>query len=104
MTKTEEIVTKVSRDFQKLNQLVRGNGTIEGSVLGRLKVLEERDEKILEKLDIITNKPCREPCIFEAWQEKDDKMKEKRRAFRSADIANWIAVAGLAYLIIAGLL
>jgi len=79
LTETERIVTKVSRDFQKLNQLVRGNGSIEGSVIGRLKVLEERDEKILEKLDILANRPCREPCIFEAWKENDDKMKEKRQ-------------------------
>lgn len=100
MTKTEEIVTKISRDFQKLNQLVRGNGSLEGSVMGRLKVLEDRDEKILEKLEEIAKKPCRTPCIFE----EAEKVKEKRKAFRSADIANWIAVAGLAYLIIVGLL
>lgn len=100
MTKTEEIVTKISRDFQKLNQLVRGNGTIEGSVIGRLKVLEDRDEKILEKLDILTDKPCRTPCIFE----EAEKVKEKRKAFRSADIANWLALAALVYIIVTGLL
>lgn len=100
MTKAEEIVTKISRDFQKLNQLVRGNGTIAGSVLGRLAVLEDRDEKILEKLEEISSKPCREPCIFE----ESEKMKEKRRAFRSADIANWLTVIGLVYIIIMGLL
>ena len=100
MTETEKIVTKLSKDFHVLKHAVEGNGTIEGSIIGRLSVLENNHKLILEKLDIIESKPCRTPCIFE----EAEKMKEKRKAFRSADIANWIAVAGLAYLIIAGLL
>jgi len=104
MTEAERIVTKLSKDFNRLDQLVQGNGSIKGSVMGRLDDLENRDNLILEKLDIIESRPCREPCIFEEWKEKDDQMKEKRRAFRSADIANWLTVIGLLYIIIVGLL
>ena len=65
MTKAEIIITKVSRDLQKLTQLVTGNGHIDGSVIGRIKVLEERDAEILVKLDGIINKPCGDQCLYE---------------------------------------
>ena len=98
MTKAEEIITKVSRDFQKLDQLVRGNGTITGSILGRLQVLEDRDEKILTKLDEMSGKPCREPCNFEEWQSQEEDMRVKKRTFRIGDVANYIQLAVLLLL------
>lgn len=95
MTKTEEIVTKLSRDFQKLNQLVRGNGDIKGSLLGRLNELESDFKTILQRLDEIAKKPCREPCIFEEWQTQEEDMRAKKRTFRIGDIANYIQLAVL---------
>lgn len=99
MTKSEIIITKVSRDLQKLTQLVTGNGHIEGSIIGRIKVLEERDAEILVKLDDIMSRPCREPCIYTEAMEKEDALKQKHRNFRIGDIANVIQLAVLCLIV-----
>jgi len=95
VTKTEESVIRLSHDFQKLNQLVRGNGADKGSILGRLKELESDFKIILHRLDEIAKKPCREPCIFEEWQTQEEDMRAKKRSFRIGDIANYIQLAVL---------
>ncbi len=95
MTKAEEIVTKVSRDLQKLTQLVTGNGTVEGSVMHRIKVLEARDVEILEKIDVAMNRPC----FYKEAMEEEISMKEKRRTFRIGDIANIIQLILLFFLV-----
>lgn len=99
MTKAEEIATKVSGDFQKLNQLVRGNGDLKGSILGRLNELEGDFKIILERLDKIADTPCREPCVFEVWKDQEDEMKDKKRTYRIGDIANYIQLAVMILLV-----
>lgn len=95
MTKTEEIVTKLSKDFHVLKKAVEGNGDKRGSIIGRLSDLEDSHKTIIDKLTIMEGKPCREPCIFEEWKEAEDKLKDKKRTFRSGDIANYIELAVL---------
>ena len=99
MTKAEEIITKVSRDLQKLTQLVTGNGSVEGSIMHRIKVLEERDIEILKKLDDIMSRPCRDPCIYTEAMEREEVLKEKHRNFRIGDIANVIQLAVLCLIV-----
>ena len=98
MTKVEEIVTKVSRDLQKLKQLVTGNGTPEGSLNYRIKILEDDFKEIIKRLEEIINRPCREPCIYEEVMEKEENVKEKHRTFRIGDIANVIQLIVLVLL------
>ncbi len=88
MTETEVIITKLSKDFHVLKKSVEGNGSQKGSIIGRLAELEDNYKLIIKKLNILELKPCREPCIFETWKKKDEKMKEKRRNFRSGDVAD----------------
>ena len=99
MNEAERIVTKVSRDFQKLDQLVRGNGTKKGSVLGRLDELEEQMKKILDLLEEIKVRPCREPCLWEEHVREEEEMREKRRNWRIGDVANYIQFLMLLILI-----
>ena len=95
MNEAERIVTKVSRDLQTLSQLVKGNGTKKGSVIGRLEELEENNVKILELLEEIKGRPCREPCLWEEHVKKEEEMREKKRNWRIGDIANYIQLAVL---------
>lgn len=90
MTDVEKIVTKLSVDHHELKQLVKGNGTIDGSVIGRIKVLETTREGVLSKIDAIETKPCRTPCIFEEYQKKEKEVEDKKRSYRIGDIANVI--------------
>ena len=99
MNEAERIVTKVSRDFQKLDQLVRGNGTKKGSVLGRLDELEDQNKEILRLLEEIKDRPCREPCLWEEHMKKEEAMREKKRTWRIGDIANYIQLAMLILLV-----
>jgi hypothetical protein len=98
MTKAEEIITKVSRDLQKLTQLVTGNGSIEGSIMHRVKILEIKDMEILEKIDIAINRPC----VYKEAIEKEEALKEKHRNFRIGDIANVIQLV-LLFLVVYGM-
>lgn len=99
MNEAERIVTKVSRDFQKLDQLVRGNGTKKGSIIGRLEELEDLSATILQKLEEIKNRPCREPCLWQEHVRQEEEMREKRRNWRIGDVANYIQLAMLIILI-----
>ena len=99
MTEAEKIVTKVSRDLQKLTQLVTGNSvTIEGSMMHRIKLLENMDLEILEKIDKAINRPC----LYKKAIEEELSMKEKRKTFRIGDIANLIQLV-LLFLVVYGL-
>lgn len=95
MTKAEEIATKVSRDLQSLTRLVTGNGTVEGSIVGRLKALEDDIKEILKRLNEIETRPCREPCIYEVAIEREEEMQENKRSWRIGDVANYIQLAVL---------
>ena len=83
MTEAENIVTKVSRDLQQLNQIVKGNGTKKGSVLGRLDDIEETTKEISTKLN---------PLVEEHI------MREKKRSWRIGDLANFIQLVVLVLL------
>ena len=87
MTESEKILTAVSRDFHQLKQLVVGNGTKKGSIMGRLEDIEETAKRI-------ENKPESE-CYFFKWKAEQD----KKRNFRIGDFANIIQV-GMLLLII----
>ena len=90
MTKAEEIVTKVSRDLQQLIQLVKGNGTVKGSVLGRIDELEVHSASYNERLLVIEAFPCRDGCLFKDHIHEEEEMKSRERGWRVGDIANVI--------------
>ena len=90
MTKAEEIVTKVSRDLQQLIQLVKGNGTVKGSVLGRIDELESQYTGQHIRLAVIENYPCKDGCLYEAKEQEEENMKSRSRGWRIGDIANII--------------
>lgn len=102
MTKVEESINKVSIDLQWLTQLVTGNGSTEGSNVGRIKALEDRDIEILSKLDDIMSRPCREPCIYVEAIEEEEVLKIKHRKLRIGEIATVIQLA-LLFLVVYGM-
>ena len=91
MTESEKIITALSRDFHQLRQLMIGNGTKKGSVLGRLEDIE----KIVDRIE---KKPERE-CIFLKYKEQQKENIIRKKSFRIGDIANIIQLAML-FLII----
>jgi hypothetical protein len=99
MTKAEEIVTKVSRDLQQLIQLVKGNGTVKGSVLGRIDELEVHSDSYNERLLVVEAFPCSDGCLFEGHINKEEEVQNRKRTFRISDVANYIQLAVLLLIV-----
>ena len=99
MTKTEEIVTKLSKDFHILKRGVEGNGTPKGSLSGRIDDLEKCYELTNDRLLVVENYPCKDGCLFKENEEENEEMKNRKRSFRIADIANYIQLAALSLII-----
>ena len=102
MTETERIVTKLSKDFHVLKKTVEGNGTIKGSILGRVDELELHCESANKRLVIVESYPCKDGCLFEVNEREEEDMNNRKRTFRIADIANYIQLAVL-FLIVYGM-
>jgi len=96
LNEAEKIATKVSRDFQKLNQLVVGNGSKSGSVIGRLESLETAVKDIIHQIETHT---CIPGCQWQRYMEREEEMKEKRRNWRIGDVANYVQLVMLLLLI-----
>ncbi len=102
MDDAEKIATKVSRDLQQLIQLVKGNGTKKGSIVGRLDALETQNDTIVDRLVTVENYPCKNGCVFEEYEQEAEEMREKKRTWRVGDVANYIQLAVL-FLIVYGM-
>ena len=99
MTEAEKIVTKVSRDFAILKQFVQGNGSKEGSLSGRIDVLEIRSKKTVARLEIIEEYPCKDGCLYEKRQQEEENLEARKRNFRIGDLANMIQLAVLLLIV-----
>ncbi len=99
MTESERIVTKVSRDFAILKQFVQGNGSKEGCLAERVSILEIRSKKILERVEVVENYPCKDGCLFEKKEQEDEEMTDRKRNFRIGDLANIIQLAVLCLIV-----
>ena len=100
MTEAERIATKLSKDFTRLDQLVQGNGTKEGSIVARLREIEIHQETTDKRLIIVESFPCKDGCLFEYHKEKEDQVEDKTKNNRRGDIANYIQIAMLAVAIV----
>lgn len=60
------------------------------------------DKRIVDntlRIEAVENYPCKDGCLFEKKEQEEGDMQDKKRSFRIGDIANYIQLAVLFFIV-----